>query len=83
MTISKWSNDMSIAPRDGTPIWLYAKEWVDPDACPTGITEGFWSEIGDTQGWISVMWNMQNDEYSTVYGSNPTHWALISGPSEE
>lgn len=79
----KWFSDMGKAPKDGTPILVFNREWINEDSCPTGITEGFWSHYGkNSVGWITVAWDMEHDCYDTIYGSKPTHWAYMRGPIE-
>lgn len=58
------------APKDGTPIHVYAPQEYDPDFNPTSCIDGYWQ---DGEGFIGATWNGTQDVWMTEVVA-PTHW---------
>ncbi len=66
------------APKDGTPLRLFAESLIDEDFNPSGSAEGHWC---DDVGWQAALWNDSAEEFYTavIY---PTHWQPLPPPPE-
>jgi len=69
---------MESAPKDGTPILVYADVFVNADFNPTGVIEAYWH---DDEGWLGAMWNPQFDEWDTTV-VQPTCWSHQPRPPQ-
>lgn len=68
------------APKDGTPVHLWSKDWINPDFTPTGVREGHYN---DEFEWLVSVWNEYSDEWVTANYQEPTHWRPIIGPGKD
>lgn len=75
----EWWRPIATAPKDGTPIRIYADGLKDEDFNPSGSVEGFWQ---DGEGWLGAVWNPQHD-YWMALPMKPTHWQPLPEPPSD
>ncbi len=69
---------IATAPRDGTPIRVYADWLAHPDFNVTGSVEAYWQ---DDEGWIGAVWESGGDVWVTqVLDPPPTQWMPLPPP---
>ena len=79
--------DISSAPKDGTPVILYWREELGDDVVDIWAC-GYWREFGDgSKGWIGESFHSsQPKTWTRLIGELPTHWMPIilpTAPGEE
>ena len=66
------------APKDGTPVRLYAAALVHEDFNPSGSVEGYWQ---DDEGWVGALWDGCQDCWNATT-IRPSHWQPLPAPPE-
>lgn len=70
-------DDIKNAPKDGMPVMIWHKDWMDEDFNPTGTIEGFFHE---DYGWVGAMWNGCQDTWDRKDFLEPTHFLRKTSP---
>lgn len=66
------------APKDGTEILVWHKDWAEEHESPTGVSIGFYS---DKYEWVvSLFINDGAIDWDSMNWAKPTHWRPIIGP---
>lgn len=71
--------DIKLAPKNGVPVLLWSKDFIDEDFNPSGTIDGYFDE---QRGWTGAIWNGCQDVWDTVPYLEPTHFMLKVGLKE-
>lgn len=75
VTANEWDFIIT-APKDGSPLRLFAPYLIDEDFNPSGSVEGYWQ---DDDGWVGAVWNSCQDCWDRKK-IKPTHWMKLPEP---